>query len=171
MRNLTKIFSVIMAVTLWLSAIVTPALAVEKTEDAAGSPTGRVVIICNKPPNPRMTCDFSISKFCNANLCKPGANLANPEPAEATLWKYKVYNGLDKPIFLEQTQEKSCQLNFPDSNKIDPGLRKDVEYECNEPIQYLANYITIKEDGAPYSVKKRKKVIFTDLTCLDEKSQ
>jgi len=169
MRNLTKIFSVIMAVTLWLSAIVAPALAGEDMPNEIGDPLGRVVIICNENPNSEMTCDFGRSKFCNANLCKPGATLTNPVPAEATLWKYKVDNGLDKPIFLEQTQENSCQLNFPKSNKIGPGKKAFVEYECKPPIQYLANYITMQEGGAPILVNQLDTVTFTKLTCLDTK--
>ncbi|NEQ65211.1 MAG: hypothetical protein F6K21_06885 [Symploca sp. SIO2D2] len=169
MRILTKIFSVIMAVTLWLSAIVTPALAGEDMPNEIGDPLGRVLIICNEGSNSNMTCDFGLSKFCNANLCKPGSDEDNQRPADATLWKYKVYNGLDKPIFLQQTQKRSCKLNSPDSNKIAPGKQRRVEYECKPPIQYLANYITLKNNGAPILVDDLDKVIFTDLTCSDNK--
>ncbi|NET06814.1 MAG: hypothetical protein F6K16_19360 [Symploca sp. SIO2B6] len=168
MRNLTKIFRVIIVVALWLSGSAAFALAdTEVLLENAGDPLGRVVIICNESPQPNTTCDFGKAKFCNANLCKPGSSSRNPVPAEARLWKYQVFNGLEEPIFLEQTQNKSCHLNFPKSNEIQAKQLTFIEYECNPSIQYLANYITMKKGGAPVLVDEVGKVTFTNLTCVD----
>lgn len=185
MRILTKILSVILMVTLCLSAIAAPASA-----DLPKTGKGQVAIHCDTlnvdPDSP--VCDFSLaskSKFCNAELWKREEAGVPPAPANALRWEFTVQNNqVTQDIFLHQTQEPLCDLreirkiptrdpDIPEQqdptllteNKIPPdGQEYRVKYVCNRgAIRYLANYISGTRRGIPSNFD----VQFTNLFCSE----
>ncbi|NEO32517.1 MAG: hypothetical protein F6K36_19210 [Symploca sp. SIO3C6] len=168
MQNLTKVFSVIMVVALWLSGIASPALGQTISVD----PVEEVTIICDDQQRNDYFCDFNDAKFCNASLCKRDTKTGNLIPAKAKHWQYRVYNESDQAIFLQQTRNKSCQLITPEGgNKIESEAQSDnpqgvaVDYYCQiYQIPYLANYITVSNEDAKPIIGKVK---FRELKCSE----
>ncbi|NER27469.1 MAG: hypothetical protein F6J89_07505 [Symploca sp. SIO1C4] len=149
MRNMAKFFSAIMVVTLWLSTIAAPALAVEQnTLDV--SHQGEVEIVCNQPFDAQ-ACLFFEKASCGAQLLNN-----NGGPAESSQWQFTLKSFSNNTQTIQQTQTDDCELIGRDVCQVEPGAKSTCVYSCVPGIAHL----DILFPG-------KRKVVAYNLRCVD----